>query len=76
MYQSTMSYNASYNQFIRQLPSNYKSRHAYIIHVVSQLTYPMFLRKNGRTYSLTLHIRMNLPTWLNPAITKYNTQLH
>jgi hypothetical protein len=30
------------NQFIMQLPTIYKSRHAYIIFMVSQLTYPTF----------------------------------
>jgi hypothetical protein len=63
------------NQFIMQLPINYKSRHTHIILMVSQLTYLTFLRKMVRKYLLTLYAHLNPPTLLNPAIIEYNTLL-
>jgi hypothetical protein len=64
------------NQFIMQLPVIKKSRYAHIILVVSQLTYPMFLKKRLCKHLLTSHANLNPPTLLNPTITKYNTPLH
>jgi hypothetical protein len=45
-----------------------ESRHAHIIHVVSQLTYPMVYEK-GCKCLLISHIRVNPPTKLLPIIT-------
>jgi hypothetical protein len=64
------------NQFIRQLPNKYKSKHAHIIFVVSQLTYLTLFKKKICKYLLTSHTRLNPPTWLRSTITKYNTPLH
>ena len=64
------------NQFIRQLPSNYKCRHAHIILVVNQLTYPTFLRKKVRKYLFTLYAHLNPPTLLDPTIMEYDAMLY
>jgi hypothetical protein len=45
-----------------------ESKHAHIIHVVSQLTYPTVYEK-GCKCLLTSHIRVNPPTKLLPGIT-------
>jgi hypothetical protein len=47
-----------------------------MILMVSQLTYPTFLKKKVRKCLLTLHAHLNPLTLLNPAITEYNTLLH
>jgi hypothetical protein len=45
-----------------------ESKHAHVIHVVTQLTYPTVYEK-GCKCLLTLHIRANPPTKLFPVIT-------
>jgi hypothetical protein len=44
-----------------------ESKHAYIIYMVSQLTYPTIYEK-GCNCLLTLHIRVNSPKKLFPVI--------
>jgi hypothetical protein len=64
------------NQFIKQLPSNYKSRHVHIILVVSQLTYLMFFKEKVRKYLLTSCTRSNPLTLLTPNTMEYHALLY
>ena len=71
-----MLYDASYQLVIKAVTKSLqKCRHAYIIRVVSQLTYPKFLRKVFVSVYLPRSLVQVLRHHKNPAIMKYDTSL-